>query len=401
MPVDLNEVVVQDRQYRLKTGFSELDRVLGGGFVPGSLVLLGGEPGIGKSTLLLEVLFHMAEQGMKSLYVSGEESASQIKTRAERLRRGRIPGGLLLLTEVDLDEIERAMTSVDPDFIVIDSIQTILAPELDSAPGTISQVRQCTRRLMDVIKTGSAPLALVGHVTKEGAIAGPRVLEHMVDTVLLFEGDRHEGFRVLRAVKNRFGATFEVGVFEMTESGLKDVPNPSAYFLKMRPEAAPGSVIAPVMQGTRPILVEIQALVTRSYLTMPRRTSIGMDTNRLSLMLAILEKRLNLPFFDKDVFVNVVGGIKIQETACDLALCLAIVSSLKDTPVPGDCVIFGEVGLSGEVRSVSHWEPRTMEALRLGFRRAVMPPHDRRPDSIPSEHMVQVRGLGDALKVIF
>lgn len=401
-PLELADISVEDGHGRLETGFSELDRVLGGGFVPGSMVLIGGEPGIGKSTLLLQVLMTMAESGKKCLYISGEESLGQIKMRGLRLRQGEIPKGLLLLSEVDIHQIEGAIRDSTPDFIVIDSIQTMYAPHITSAPGTISQVRECTRRLMDIIKMGSAPLAIVGHVTKEGSIAGPRVLEHMVDAVLLFEGDRHEGFRILRTVKNRFGPTFEVGIFEMTEQGLLDVPNPSQYFLSMRPSSSSGSIIVPIMQGTRPILVEIQALVTRSYLAVPRRTSLGIDSNRLSLMLAILEKRLSMPFFDKDVFVNVVGGMKVQDTAADLALCLALVSSMRDSPLPSDLVAFGEVGLAGEVRPVSHGDLRINEAIRLGFNSVLLPRSDKvSKGASPPGKLVFIKGLSDAIDACF
>ncbi len=370
--------------------------------MPGSMVLIGGEPGIGKSTLLLQVLMTMAESGKKCLYISGEESLGQIKMRGLRLRQGEIPKGLFLLSEVDIHLIEGTIRDSTPDFIVIDSIQTMYAPNIASAPGTISQVRECTRRLMDIIKMGSAPLAIVGHVTKEGSIAGPRVLEHMVDAVLLFEGDRHEGFRILRTVKNRFGPTFEVGIFEMTEQGLLDVPNPSQYFLSMRPSSSSGSIIVPIMQGTRPILVEIQALVTRSYLAVPRRTSLGIDSNRLSLMLAILEKRLSMPFFDKDVFVNVVGGMKVQDTAADLALCLALVSSMRDSPLPSDLVAFGEVGLAGEVRPVSHGDLRINEAIRLGFNSVLLPRSDKvSKGASPPGKLVFIKGLSDAIDACF
>ena len=371
-PLELRDVTAHDHTSRLTTGIGELDRVLGGGFVPGSLVLLAGEPGIGKSTLLLEVLFRLSSKGRNVLYVSGEESPGQVKMRAERIK-GVVPDGLWILSETDTDLVEEVIKRMEPDFVAVDSIQTMVSPEVQSAPGTVTQVREAAQRFMQMAKGSATPVTLVGHVTKEGAIAGPRVLEHLVDTVLFFEGDRTENFRLLRTIKNRFGPTFEVGVFEMAASGLREVLNPSEFFLAMRPESVPGSVIAPVMQGTRPILVEIQALVSPSYLAIPRRTSIGVDSNRLALILAILEKHLHFPFFDKDVFVNVVGGIKIQETALDLALVLALVSSLKDQPLPNELVAFGEVGLSGEVRPVGFWDLRLEEAKRLGFTMAVVP----------------------------
>ncbi len=399
-PIQLKTVEAEDDITRLKTGSLELDRVLGGGFVPGSLILIGGEPGIGKSTLLLQVLFRLASMGLKVLYVSGEESPGQIRMRAQRLQSD-VPELLWLLAETDILQVEKAIFELSPDFIVIDSIQTMISPDIQSAPGTVSQVREASRRLMEIAKGGGAPVAIVGHVTKEGVIAGPRVLEHMVDTVLLFEGQRTENFRLLRTVKNRFGATHEVGVFEMTESGLRDVPNPSEFFLSLRPSSVPGSVIVPVMQGTRPILVEIQALVSHSYLAVPRRTTIGIDSNRLALMLAILEKRLDMPFFDKDVFVNVVGGMKIQETATDLALCLSLVSSLRDQPLPNDMIVFGEVGLSGEIRPVSFWDLRINEAQRLGFSKALIPFVDMLREDKTQENLVGVTGLREAIEVGF
>lgn len=349
----------------------ELDRVLGGGVVRGSLVLIGGDPGIGKSTLLLQACRALAELGGPVLYVSGEESAAQVKLRAERL--GISPRGLYLLAETDLREIEAHLEEIKPTVLMVDSIQTVYLSDLESAPGSVSQVRECGGRLMLIAKGRGIATFLVGHVTKEGALAGPRVLEHLVDTVLYFEGEQHHSYRVLRAVKNRFGSTNEIGVFEMTERGLTEVKNPSGFFLSERPQGAPGSVVVSSLEGTRPLLLEIQALVSPANFGTPRRTVLGADYNRVCLLLAVLEKRVGFPLQSQDVFVNVAGGGRVAEPAADLGLILAAASSYVDRPVGGDLVVLGEVGLTGEVRAVNGLEARLKEAVALGFSGAVVP----------------------------
>jgi DNA repair protein RadA/Sms len=363
---------------RLSTGGAELDRVLGGGLVPGSLVLLGGDPGIGKSTLLAQVCMAMAQAagGRRQatdqvLYVTGEESSEQVKLRADRL--GTIPPGLFVMPEVDLTTIMTTIETMMPALAVIDSIQTVVLDDLSSSAGSVSQVRECAARLMHLAKRTHVPIVIVGHVTKEGTIAGPRVLEHIVDTVLYLEGERFHAYRLLRAVKNRFGSTNEVGVFEMGEDGLREVANPSAAFLSERGEAAPGSAVTVTVEGTRPLLVEIQALVSQSSFTMPRRTSTGFDLNRLYLLLAVLQKRVGLPLGNQDVYCNVVGGLKIGEPAADLAVALAAVSAFSDVAIPSDVAAFGEVGLAGELRSVSAARTRLNEAAKLGFSRVLLP----------------------------
>ena len=372
-PLPLMEVSADVDDARIVIGISEMDRVLGGGLVPGSLVLLAGEPGIGKSTLLLQVLCHLAsnQKQKKVLYVSGEESLAQIRMRSERL--GKIPENLWVACESELDRIIEIMEEQDHSILAIDSIQTLFCGEILSAPGSMVQVRETTARLMQLAKSKAVSTILVGHVTKEGAIAGPRALEHLVDTVLYFEGDRSHTFRLLRTVKNRYGPTHEIGVFEMTESGLEQVPNPSEVFLAQRPKALPGSVIVPCMEGTRPILVEIQALVSPSHLAIPRRTSTGIDSNRLALLIAVAERHLGVVLFDRDIFINVVGGLKISEPASELAVIMAIVSSLRDIPLNMDTAVFGEVGLTGEVRSVGRMELRINEVARLGLKRCIIP----------------------------
>lgn len=369
-PITLKEVVAGDED-RISTGFSELDRVLGGGIVPGALVLVGGDPGIGKSTLLLQVCRNLSSVGKKILYISGEESQKQIKLRANRI--GDFTNNLLLLCETNLDIIEDAITKNKPDAVVIDSIQTIYREDVGSAPGSVSQVRESTNSLLHLAKGLTVPIFIVGHVTKEGVVAGPRMLEHMVDTVIYFEGDRHAAYRIVRGVKNRFGSTNEIGVFEMRQEGLRQVMNPSEYMLEGRPEDASGSVVACLVEGTRPILVEIQALITRSNFGMPRRTAAGMDYNRVNLLMAVLEKRLGVQLGECDAYVNVAGGMKISEPALDLAVILSIISSYKNLPVSADTIVFGEVGLSGEVRAVSMTEQRVQEARKLGFKRCILP----------------------------
>lgn len=382
---------------RLSTGFGELDRVLGGGIVPGAVMLVGGDPGIGKSTLLTHVAHHLAtntslsfsgrgvegEGGLLTshaprltpvLYVSGEESLPQIKMRCERL--GVLAEGFLVVNETEIGTILHHIDKSKPALVVIDSIQTTYDPALDSAPGTVSQVRNCATALTRVAKAGGPPIFLIGHVTKEGTLAGPRVLEHMVDTVLYFEGDRHHAYRLLRAVKNRFGATDEIGIFEMCEEGLREVANPSAALLAERTANASGSAVAPTLEGTRPLLVEIQALVTRSFLANPRRASTGIDLNRVNMLLAVLEKRVGLRLGEQDVYVNVAGGVRIVEPATDLAVTMAVASSFREQPIDPATVLIGEVGLGGEVRAVSQVEKRLREAARLGFRHAILSRHN-------------------------
>ncbi len=356
---------------RIHTGFEELDRVLGGGIVPGSLVLLGGDPGIGKSTLLLQVAQHLAHAGRKVLYVSGEESARQIRMRARRL--GAESDGLYVLAETDLGVIAATLAEERPDWAVIDSIQAIHDPQLASSPGSVAQVRGATGILMRLAKEQGISLCIVGHVTKEGTLAGPRVLEHMVDTVLTFEGDRFKSYRLVRSAKNRFGATHEVGIFEMRQAGLGEVTNPSALFLAERTLETTGSAIVATLEGTRPLLVEIQALVSPSNLASPRRAATGIEHNRVVQILAVLEKRMGLPLSKHDVYVNVVGGLTIDEPAGDLGVALAIASSLRDVPLDPGLVALGEIGLNGEVRGIQGLELRLREAAKLGFTRALVP----------------------------
>ena len=353
------------------TGLAELDRVLGGGIVTGSMVLVGGDPGIGKSTLLLQVCRNLTAQGQKVLYISGEESAQQIRMRADRM--GEFTDRLMLLCETNLDDIREAIELEKPDAVVIDSIQTIYNEAVTSAPGSVSQVRESTSALMQIAKGSAITIFIVGHVTKEGVVAGPRVLEHMVDTVLYFEGDRNASYRILRAVKNRFGSTNEIGVFEMTGGGLREVSNPSEYMLEGRPENASGSVVACSMEGTRPVLIEIQALVCQSNLAFPRRTADGADLNRVNLLLAVLEKRLGLRIGSCDAYVNIAGGMRLREPAVDLGIIMALISSYRDIVVSEKTMVFGEVGLSGEVRSVSMAKQRVTEAKKLGFDTVILP----------------------------
>ena len=353
------------------TGIAELDRVLGGGLVPGSVTLLGGEPGIGKSTVLLQAAAEVAATGHKVLYLSGEESAQQVRLRAERL--GALHPMLWLATEISLPQVLGAIGSVEPDLVIVDSVQTLLNPDLASTPGSVAQVRECSHRLVQEAKRTGCAMVLVGHVTKEGSLAGPRVLEHMVDTVLSFEGDRHHALRLLRVVKHRFGSTQELGLFEMTEKGLAGVPDASGMFLADRRLGIPGSVVVPTLEGARPLLVELQVLTTASTLPSPRRSAQGIDNGRLSLLLAVLQQRVGVQTGQVDVYALAVGGVKIVEPGADLALGLAVVSSLTGKPVPPDVVACGEVGLGGELRQVAHTPRRLAEAARLGFKRAVLP----------------------------
>lgn len=370
IPMTINAVTANDEE-RVTTGFSELDRVLGGGVVPGGLILVGGDPGIGKSTLLLQVCRNMSNTGKKILYISGEESLKQIKLRANRM--GDFTDNLLLLAETSLDAIEEVILQVKPDAVVIDSIQTIYREDISSAPGSVSQVRESTNSLMQLAKGNTIPIFIVGHVTKEGVVAGPRVLEHMVDTVLYFEGDRHAAYRIIRGVKNRFGSTNEIGVFEMRNEGLQQVLNPSEFMLEGRPTDASGSVVACLMEGTRPILVEIQALISHTNFGMPRRTAVGTDYNRVNLLMAVIEKRIGVQMGDYDAYVNIAGGMKINEPALDLALVMALLSSFKNRVIDAETIVFGEVGLAGEIRAVSQAEQRVLEAKKLGFKRCILP----------------------------
>lgn len=356
---------------RSPSGIGEFDRVLGGGIVPGSLVLIGGDPGIGKSTLLMQASGRLAEGSGRVLYVTGEESTQQVKLRGERL--GTLAPELYLAAETDIQAIEAHALNLKPRFLVVDSIQTVHDPDIGSAPATVSQVRACCARLMRLAKSTHTTVFIVGHVTKEGTIAGPRVLEHMVDVVLYFEGDRFQSYRILRGVKNRFGSTDEIGLFEMGDAGLREVAGASELFLSQRPEQGPGSAVVAVIEGTRPLLVEVQALVAKSYLAAPRRTTTGVDYNRAMMILAVLEKRCGLRLGDKDVFVNVAGGLKVAEPAVDLGIAVALASSYRDRPVDHELVVAGEVGLAGEVRSVHQMDRRLKEAQRMGFRRALVP----------------------------
>ena len=368
---------------------AELDRVLGGGLVAGSLVLLGGDPGIGKSTLALQACGSLAKQGLPVLYVAGEESPEQVRLRADRLGLG--TSNVLVLAETAAEIVADQIDAIRPCAVVIDSIQTLHTAALSSAPGSVGQVRDSAALLAGRLKARGVAAFLIGHVTKEGALAGPRVLEHMVDTVLYFEGDGAHALRVLRAVKNRFGSTNEVGVFEMREEGLAEVANPSAAFLAERPVGAPGSVVLATIEGSRPVLVEIQALVSRSGLAMPRRAAIGLDSGRVALLLAVLEKRLRMPFHDQDVFLNVAGGLRIDEPAADLAIIAAVASSVRGRAVAEDVVVWGEVGLTGEVRSVARAEARMREAVRQGFRHCILPAGTQR--GLPKDIGAQAQGI--------
>ena len=369
-PVILKDISLSEDE-RQTTKIGELDRVLGGGIVPGSLVLVGGDPGIGKSTLLLQVCRNLAEKQVSVLYISGEESLRQIKLRANRI--GQFNDKMQLLCETNLEVVREVIERKKPDVVVIDSIQTMFHEDVSSAPGSVSQVRESTNILMQIAKGMGVSIFIVGHVTKEGNVAGPRVLEHMVDTVLYFEGDRHASYRILRAVKNRFGSTNEIGVFEMCNTGLEEVKNPSEFLLNGRPEDASGSVVACSMEGTRPILVEIQALVCQSNFGIPRRTAVGTDFNRVNLLMAVLEKKVGIHLAASDAYVNIAGGMKMTEPAIDLGICLAIVSSAKDIVIPDNVMVFGEIGLSGEIRAVSMAGQRVQEAKKLGFETVMLP----------------------------
>jgi len=400
-PQALSEIS-SDGFSRIPILMAEFNRALGGGLVPGSVTLIGGDPGIGKSTLLLQVSAQLAQAGRPVLYVSGEESAQQIKLRAQRL--GASEAQLFVMAETNVDHILQQIDRLRPQLVVIDSIQAVQLDDLESSAGSISQVRECATALLRTAKADGIPMFLIGHVTKEGAIAGPRVLEHMVDTVLYLEGERFHSYRLLRSVKNRFGSTHEVGVFEMREQGLIEIANPSEAFLAERLQGSTGSVVAVTMEGTRPLLVEIQALTSPTSFGLPRRTANGIDLNRLLLLVAVLTKRVGLKLGNQDVFVNVVGGLRINEPAVDLAVAGAIASSLGAKPVAPDCVMLGEIGLSGELRSVGHVERRLHEAAKLGFRRCIVPTALRRSHSAgdgdrdsPALELIRVRSLREAL----
>ena len=387
------------QEARIPTGFKELDGVLGGGLVPASLLLVGGDPGIGKSTLLLQVCRNLAADGRKVLYISGEESLRQIKLRADRM--GTFTGDIKFLCETNLDIIAEVLKKNSPEVVIIDSIQTMYRDEVGSAPGSVGQVRESTNVLMQLAKGLGITIFIVGHVTKEGTVAGPRMLEHMVDTVLYFEGERNASYRILRGVKNRFGSTNEIGVFEMRENGLAEVPNPSEFMLSGKPEDASGSVVTCSMEGTRPILLEIQALVCRTNFGMPRRTAAGTDYNRVNLLMAVLEKRLGLHLSECDAYVNIAGGMRISEPSLDLGIILAIVSSYRDKPISDKTLVFGEVGLSGEVRGVNMAEKRVSEAIKLGFETCILPKSNlaslKRTDGI---RLIGVSNVQEAMKVL-
>lgn len=396
LPQPLNHITA-DHYQRTMLPMEEFNRVLGGGLVPGSLVLIGGDPGIGKSTLLLQISDSLAQEG-PVLYISGEESAQQIKLRADRLQIA--SDRLFVLAENNMTAIMEHIRQSQPRFLIVDSIQTVYLEELQSAPGSVSQVRECAARFQEVAKGQNIPVFLIGHVTKTGVIAGPRVLEHIVDTVLYLEGERYHAYRLLRSVKNRFGATNEVGIFEMGDNGLNEVPNPSEIFLAERLPNATGSSIAVTLEGTRPLLVEVQALASTTSFGNPRRTANGVDMNRLLLLVAVLTKRVGVRLGDQDVFVNVIGGLQINEPASDLAVAMALVSSVKNVPVSADIAMVGEVGLSGELRAVGHMETRLKEAAKLGFKRCLVPASSqlKQVDSTLL-HVLKVRSVGEALKV--
>lgn len=387
-PQKLREIHME-ASARSSTGIGELDRVLGGGIVAGSLVLVGGDPGIGKSTLLLQVCRNLTGRQEKVLYISGEESLQQIRLRANRM--GEFTDDLLILCETNLSDIREAIQRLKPSTVIIDSIQTMYNEDVSSAPGSVSQVRESTGVLLQIAKGMGVTIFIVGHVTKEGVVAGPRVLEHMVDTVLYFEGDRHAAYRILRGVKNRFGSTNEIGVFEMHEDGLREVKNPSEFMLEGRPENASGSVVACSMEGTRPILIEIQALVCHSNLAYPRRTADGIDLNRVNLLLAVLEKRLGLQLSSCDAYVNIAGGIRMREPAVDLGIVMALISSYKDCIIDDKTLVFGEVGLSGEVRAVSMARQRVQEAKKLGFTTVILPEVCRK--SVGAVEDIELKGV--------
>ena len=398
-PVSLHSIN-PDSEDRVATGIGELDRVLGGGLVRGAVILIGGDPGIGKSTLVLQALTSLASRGIKVLYVTGEESLRQLRMRAERL--GSLPDNLFILAETALETIIEHIREFKPAIFVVDSVQTVYTGELESAPGSVSQLRESSARLITLAKQSDTAAFLIGHVTKDGAIAGPRVLEHMVDTVLYFEGDRGHSYRILRAVKNRFGSTDEIGVFEMGSAGLMEVTSPSELFISERPENAPGSTVVPSIEGTRPILVEVQALTAPTPLPMPRRTAIGIDQNRTSVLVAVLEKKLGMTLFNQDIFINVAGGIRLNEPGADLGIITSIVSSKLEKPMPAHMVVCGEVGLTGEVRAISQITQRIKEAERLGFTQCILPKKNMKGQSGSSKiQLIGVESVKEAIDHLF
>jgi len=399
VPTPVTEIVAEEKG-RFQIGISEFDRVLGGGIVFGSVILVGGDPGIGKSTLLLQVMSCLASKGKKVLYISGEESLQQSKMRADRL--GVSSEHLFVVSETSLEKILQDIQTLRPSTVVVDSIQTIYSSELPSTPGSITQVREASSRLLYLAKRLSIPIFLIGHVTKEGFIAGPKVLEHMVDTVLYIEGEANHAFRILRAVKNRFGPTNEIGVFEMKGSGLVEVINPSEFFLSGRTQPASGSVVMPSIEGSRPILIELQALVVPTNFGVPRRTAQGVDANRVSLLVAVMEKRLGVHLNNQDIFLNIAGGIKVEEPGADLGVIAAISSSFRDKVIDPEMAVFGEVGLGGEVRGVSQPEVRVKEAARLGFKRILLPkPNQEKVKGVKGIELIGVRTVGEAIEKLF
>ena len=397
LPIDSIEV---DEKERLKVGIDEVDRVLGGGIVGSSAILVGGDPGIGKSTLLLQVLQNLAEKGLKVLYITGEESARQIKLRGKRI--GALSKNLLVLVEVAIENILKHIKEIKPEAVVVDSIQTVYSSALSSAPGSVGQVREASGRLILLSKKTGIPIFLIGHVTKDGSIAGPKVLEHMVDTVLYFEGDSGHSYRIIRSIKNRYGPTNEIGVFEMRDGGLNEVSNPSEFFLAERPEGAAGSIVVPSIEGTRPILIEIQSLVSPTNMSMPRRTSIGVDHNRVSLLVAVLDKICGLHLGNHDIFINVAGGVKVDEPAVDLGIISSITSSFMDRSIDSSTVVFGEVGLTGEVRGISQMEVRIKEAARMGFNRCIIPKTlSRNVSSETRMKLVRISNIKELLECLF
>jgi len=398
-PVPIDSVSTEDGE-RFQTHITEFDRVLGGGLGPGSLVLIGGDPGIGKSTLMLQALHGLARDRRRVLYVSGEESIVQVGMRSRRLEA--VSPHILVVAEIDMNAVLSMVENGLPDVLVIDSVQTMFNPEITSAPGSVSQVRETAVRLMLLAKRTGIPFFLVGHVTKEGAIAGPRLLEHMVDTVLYFEGDRNHVYRILRAVKNRFGSTNEIGVFEMKSQGLAEVPDPSAAFLSERPKGSPGSVVTASLEGTRPILVELQSLVSTSYLANPRRTVLGLDPNRVALLVAVMDKKLGMALMGLDIFMNVAGGVRVDEPAVDLGVVSAVASSFLDTPISQETVVLGEVGLTGEVRAVGHAETRVAEVRKMGFSRCLLPQSTlKRMPQTEGITLLGIRNIAEASEILF
>jgi DNA repair protein RadA/Sms len=393
-PLSLHEIIYSEDE-RILTSIEELDRVLGGGIVPGSLVLVGGDPGIGKSTLMLQICGNLSKQ-KKVLYLSGEESEKQIKLRADRL--GIKDGTLYIMAENDMNIIEMGIKELRPDVAIIDSIQTVYFPELSTGPGSVSQIRESTVRCLRLSKETGTAIFIIGHVTKEGSLAGPKLLEHMVDSVLYFEGERYHSYRLLRSVKNRFGSTNEIGIFEMRDRGLVEVDSPSKYLLSGKPRDAAGSAVVSILEGTRPLLVEVQALVSRSGFNLPRRQTSGIDYNRAALLIAVLEKKLGFMLGQEDIFINVAGGIKVEEPGADLAVTVAIASSFKNRPVVEDAVIIGEVGLAGEVRAVSHLEKRVQEAAKLGLSRAIIP-YENAID-LPKLSKIKIQGVKNVKEAV-